>query len=108
MSNPERPSNLNYRVLHDFESMKGTERQGYLTASYDHLVSLFGEPLQGDHDKVDANWIIETDRGIGTIYNYKDGKAWLGDGGRDVQDITFWHVGGADEAAAQAIMEIVR
>lgn len=108
MSNHEQPSNPTYRILHDFESMKGTARQGYLHASYDHLVTLFGEPLQGDDDKVDANWIIETGCGIGTIYNYKDGKAWLGSSEREVRDITFWHVGGRDETAYQAIIGIVR
>jgi len=107
MSNHEHLSSPSYRVLHEYEAMKGTSRQGYLQAPYDHLVGLFGEPLQGDHDKTDAHWIIETNQGIGTIYNYKDGHAYLGDTGRDVQDITFWHVGGTDEAAAQSVIDIV-
>lgn len=107
MSNHETPSSPNYRVLQNYEAMKGTERQGFLETPYDHLVGLFGEPLQGDHDKIDANWIIETDKGIGTIYNFKNGKVWLGKDGPNVQDITLWHVGGVDLEAAKAVVEIV-
>ena len=77
----------------------GTSLRGYVDTSYANLVSLFGEPDEGDEYKVDAEWTLYFADGKGggevvTIYNYKDGKNYCGEEGTEVEDITDWHVGG--------------
>jgi hypothetical protein len=70
--------------------------QGYIVASYDRLVELFGEPTEGDGYKVDAEWLVEFEDGtVATIYNWKNGINYCGfDEGYPVEVITDWHVGG--------------
>ena len=82
--------------------VSGTSLLGSVNVSYDTLVELFGEPFTGDDVdgyKTDAEWHIDIDRGYEdtgfvAIYNYKDGKNYLGADGLNVADITDWHVGG--------------
>lgn len=77
------------------EQAIGTGLQGYITADYAELVSLFGEPTKGDGMKVDAEWyVLFEDNTFATLYNYKDGKAYMGEQGKPVQKITNWHIGG--------------
>ena len=80
----------------------GTSLLGYVNVSYATLVELFGDPFTGDDVdgyKTDAEWHVEIDKGnkdtgFVAIYNYKDGKNYLGADGLNVADITDWHVGG--------------
>lgn len=73
----------------------GTSLRGGIDTSYKSLVDLFGKPNgMWDSYKTDAEWVIETPSGVATIYNYKDGKNYLGEDGLDVEDITDWHIGG--------------
>jgi len=73
----------------------GTCFQGYLNCTYKDIVRCYGEPLEGDH-KTDAEWIILWDDGlVGTIYNWKNGKNYLGEDGIEVEDITEWNIGGS-------------
>jgi hypothetical protein len=82
--------------------------QGYIKCDYNKLVSLFGEPCEGDAYKIDAEWIIKFDDGsIATIYNWKNGKNYCGDGGEDVQNITDWHVGGFSKQSVWTLMELL-
>ena len=80
--------------------MIGTFGVGNIEATYDYLVEMLGEPKRYKRDgrKVDAEWNMNvpgTNGGIvATIYNYKTGKNYLGKDGKDVEDITYWHVGG--------------
>tara|TARA_B100001029_G_C14935879_1_gene380349 strand:+ start:239 stop:589 length:351 start_codon:yes stop_codon:yes gene_type:complete len=70
--------------------------QGELKASFERLVNEFGPPTSGpDNYKVDAEWVIEFEGGyIATIYNWKDGKNYLGEDGLELDQITDWHIGG--------------
>lgn len=74
----------------------GTSFKGYLYARYDQLVATFGEPRQTDivNNKIDVEWILDTPHGISTIYNYKDGKRYLGSAGLEHEKICEWHIGG--------------
>jgi hypothetical protein len=73
----------------------GASFKGYVLAAYSDLVATFGLPsTDGDGDKIDAEWIIETPHGVATIYNYKNGKTHLGESGVAVERICEWHVGG--------------
>lgn len=68
---------------------------GELNISYKELVKTFGEPNgKPDLYKTDAEWVGYVYEEPFKIYNYKDGKSYLGDEGLDVKDITEWHVSG--------------
>ena len=83
----------NYNELH--AKRIGTSFKGYLPATYTDIVGVFGNPSSaGDGYKVDVEWILKTPHGVATIYNYKDGKAYLGASGLETQQICEWHVGG--------------
>ena len=80
--------------------------QGCATVSYAKLVETFGEPHEtGDLDKTDAEWCFDTPAGIATIYNYKDGPAYLGAAGTPVEDITDWHIGGTTREVVPVILK---
>ena len=74
----------------------GTGLRGYVKTSYKNLVSKLGKPyVWFEHDKVDVEWCFKFPDGtIATVYNYKDGKNYLGEKGKAVEDITNWHIGG--------------
>lgn len=93
-----------YSVLYAREEIRGTRRQGYVTTSYHHLVDLFGDPMQGDGRKIDMQWIIGTDAGIGTIYNYTP----LYERTASVENLTHWNVGGKNKATYRTIVKIVQ
>lgn len=81
-----------YKELH--KQRTGTSFKGYVLATYKDLIATFGNPTTlGDGYKIDVEWIIKTPYGIGTIYNYKDGKAYLGVSGLMPEQICEWHVG---------------
>jgi hypothetical protein len=73
----------------------GGSLTGYLDITYADLVAALGEPnAEGDGYKTDAEWAVELSDGTkASIYNYKDGRHYLGDEGLAVEDITEWHVG---------------
>ena len=82
-----------YKELH--KQRTGTSFKGYLLTNYKDLIAVFGDPTTlGDDYKIDVEWIIKTPYGIATIYNYKDGKAYLGASGLEPEQICEWHVGG--------------
>ena len=76
----------------------GTSFRGYLLATYQQLCSVFGEPADsGEGYKIDVEWIIHTPHGIATVYNYKNGRAYLGENGIEIAEICEWHVGGKND-----------
>ena len=76
-------------------SPDGTCLQGYLNATYQKIVDRYGSPIEGDGYKTDAEWIIKWDDGIvRTIYNWKNGKNYLGESGLPIENITQWNIGG--------------
>ena len=86
----------------------GTSLVGYITVSYEKLVNTFGEPNNSDGYKVDAEWDIKfADGTIATIYNWKNGKNYIGCDGTDVEEITDWHIGGVNELSKIKVEEIL-
>jgi hypothetical protein len=86
----------------------GTSLKGYITATFDELVETFGSPGIGDEFKIDAEWVVEFDDGtIATIYNWKDGRNYLGDEGSPVEDITDWHIGGTSQRAVDLVESVL-
>lgn len=85
--------------------INGTSLQGHVTVAYADLVTKFGPPTSnGDGYKVDAEWCLKFEDGtVATIYNYKDGKNYLGAEGDAVEAITDWHIGGRHAFAASHV-----
>ena len=86
----------------------GTHLQGYLRASFEQLLRAFGSPHmdQCDNYKTDVEWAFEfADGTIATLYNWKNGKNYLGDEGLELNDIYTWNVGGFDEKAVTKLKE---
>jgi hypothetical protein len=86
----------------------GTSLQGYITTDYAKLKKAFGMPNSGDEYKIDAEWDIEFPDGlIATVYNWKDGKAYLGADGTPKTKITTWHIGGKNQQAVDRIITVL-
>ena len=90
----------------------GTFLRGYIKASYEQLVKTFGEPHDpdGDNYKTDVEWAFEfADGTIATLYNWKNGKNYLGEAeGLELNDIYEWHVGGFSDKAVAKLLEKLR
>lgn len=100
---------MSKHTLHDVKMTldpNGTSLQGYLNTSYKSLVAVFGEPnCEGDGYKVDAEWIGSINGKTFTIYNYKDGRNYMGKEGLATTKITDWHIGGNDKQTAVELVE---
>lgn len=86
----------------------GTSLQGCIISSYDKLVEIFGEPnSDGDEYKVQKEWIIHfSDDTVATIYDWKEGDAYNGEGqGKHYTKVTEWHVGGHNKASLFRVNE---
>lgn len=79
------------------EEVSGTYKQDNLVAPYERIVKVYGLP-NGSNDgyKTDAEWIIQTPAGVATIYNYNNGKNYLGKEGLATKEITQWSIGGSN------------
>ena len=84
--------------------LNGTHFQREINTTYEKIKKIYGLPARDvDSYKVDAEWQINTPHGIGTIYNYKDGKNYLGKEGLNRTEITEWHIGGHNPETAEYI-----
>lgn len=75
----------------DSKNANGTYLQGYLDASYNELIKVFGEPNNGPNDfgldKTTCEWILEYEDGkYCTIYDWKTIETPMG--------LYSWHIGG--------------
>lgn len=100
----------------DYTLFNGTHLQGYVTATYDELVEVFGEPdlkqsnlynLEWEmEDKIATEWYFIGEDWNGqalpcTIYDWKDYDAGLRSrSGRPYE----WHIGGKSLQAVQAVL----
>lgn len=94
----------------DVARLMNSHLVGRLNAHYADLVGVLGEPGENsDPHKSDAEWLLGFPDGtVATVYNYKDGRAYLGDEGKPVEEITDWHVGGHHPDALRLVIELVR
>lgn len=93
---------IKMRTSDDYNHASGTSLRSTLIADYKELVALFGEPLEGDGYKVQAEWIVvmqdETgDEYIATIYDWKQGFCYWGIESESTaaEDVKEWHLGGS-------------
>jgi len=78
----------------------GSSHVGNIDATYKEICSLFGKPLSYDKGKVDVHWVIKfSDGTVASIYNWKNGKAYMGDEGLSVQSIKTWSIGGLSQVS---------
>jgi hypothetical protein len=99
---------MNY-VTHNQEriiGIGGTSFQGYVDIPYGILVRIFGEPMEGDMYKTQAEWEVCFEDGtVATIYDYKVGACYCGeDDGIAKEDVTDWHIGGHNEKAVDHVL----
>lgn len=86
----------------------GTSLVGHIIVDYAKLKKAFGNPTKSDGYKSDAEWeILFEDGTIATIYNYKDGKNYLGKNGKPKTKIRDWHIGGKDEKAYENVLKVL-
>jgi len=77
----------------------GTHLVGSIETTYKNLVKMLGEPMFGDGEKVQAEWVLEFDDGtIATIYDWKESIS--------VQRVTDWHIGGFNDEAAEHVQDL--
>lgn len=91
----------------EMKKITGTRFRGYIETTYDELVARFGEPYiaPSDDHKVDVEWIIDTPHGVATIYNYKNGRSYLGENGLTLEVMDEWHVGGKNSESYKWVMQ---
>jgi hypothetical protein len=103
--------NMNYTTHNDTVErieLAGSHLQGEIQANYIDLVDAFGEPTTGDEYKTDAEWAIVFEDGTrATIYNWKDGKNYMGEDGTPTDEIKDWHIGGFNSMAVQRVREVL-
>lgn len=92
---------LSHNKTNDKINIKDCQYRGVFRTSYDKLVKVFGEPLEGDKYNTEVEWHInltinEKDSYPVRIYNYRNGKSSLGKDGLAVEDITAWSVDSKD------------
>jgi hypothetical protein len=74
------------RVYNQAQRVNGTHKQGHVSASYNHLVRLFGQPSPKDCGKVQVEWFLEGPEGaIYTLYDWKQTTPPV--------DTTTWNIG---------------
>lgn len=98
---------MKYEAQKDFRLVSGTHLQGEMIISYDSLVHLFGQPLDGDGYKTQAEWVIQFEDGtVATIYDWKLGACYLGeDEGIPAMEVDSWHIGGRSQHAYNLVVE---
>jgi major membrane immunogen (membrane-anchored lipoprotein) len=89
--------------------IEGTSLQGEFECDYNTIKKVFGKPNLGDGYKIDAEWDIEFEDGlVATVYNWKNGKSYLGSDGAPKTKINYWHIGGKSNEAYYRVVEIIR
>jgi len=106
-----------YRSIADIKktsNTSGTHLHGYINRTYAQLVEVFGEPhfryipRAGAEDKIDVEWAFEFPDGrVFTVYNWKNGKAYCGTDGMDVEDMTQWNIGAHKMSSFHDLTELL-
>jgi hypothetical protein len=79
----------------------GTHLQGYVYTSFDHLVSVLGEPERyGSTGKVQVQWALKYGPYVMTIYDWKEY-------GRSPESVREWHIGGHDQEVIHIVSDIL-
>lgn len=88
------------KTINDTSKSNGSHLQGYMKASYNDLVKVFGNPTFGPNafelDKVTCEWILEyEDNKYCTIYDWKI---------EETPSYEYqWHIGGFNKDCVDAV-----
>ena len=94
-------------------NIDGTHLVGRVETTYKNLVEKLGPPhhdYQTEPSKVSVEWSLRFPKtnDVVTIYNWKDGKNYLGDDeGDEIENITDWHIGGYNSKVVPMIKEVI-
>ncbi len=82
---------------------------GEIDISYAELCQKLGRPNQpNDGYKVDAEWLVFTEKGHASIYNYKSGKNYNGKEGLPLKEIRDWHIGGENPEVVDIVVKYLK
>jgi len=97
-----------FKTHNDDIDQDGGHYQGRIQTDYQNLCRVFGEPQESGY-KSDAEWYVKFDIGVeGYIYNWKNGKNYLGCDGMSVEDIYTWNVGGMESGIVRLIKDALK
>ena len=88
----------------------GSHLIGVVVASYDMIKTAFGNPCGAFDDyKSQVEWEIQFEDGtIATIYDWKEGDCYHGEGqGTHFSKVTEWHIGGFNQKAEDRVLEVL-
>lgn len=93
------------KPVDDFNFINGTHLVAHMEVSYADLVKLFGNPLEGDGYKTQAEWILEVTDTYGetfyvSIYDWKESQA--------KESVTDWHMGAKAASHAWPVQNFVK
>ena len=78
----------------------GTSKQGTVKATFDELVSVFGEPEIMPYEyKLNHLWVVNIEGVIATIYDYKEDLKT----GKDED----WHIGSKQKVAERLVNQVL-
>lgn len=100
---------VEFECVEPSEAFWGTHLLTHIDVPFNRLVDVFGEPgPPSDPYKIDVEWFIQfADGAVATIYNYKDGSAYLEPRGNAVTDIRSWHVSGHDDRVIDRVTRLL-
>ena len=93
---PNTPPNItvNQRGAYRWSSLTG-----YVTTTFDHIVSVLGPPMRGS-DKTTAEWFIEDANGLfATIYDWREDST--------PKELYEWHVGGQSALSTALVRDVL-
>ena len=87
----------------------GSHLIGVVVASYNMLKTAFGDACGGDGYKTQVEWAIQFEDGtIATIYDWKEGDCYNGEGkGTHFSKVEEWHIGGFNDKAELRVLEVL-
>ena len=91
------------------DDVNGTCLQGRINTSYQTLLDKLPPPKDYYDDyKSDVEWSLKfSDGTIATVYNWKNGKNYLGEDGLELEEITEWNIGGHTKKALEYINQLL-
>ncbi len=87
----------------DYGLINGTCLKGYVRADFNELVAAFGEPLEGDGDKTQAEWVLlftlpDGEEVVAAVYDWKQYDT-------PAMDVKNWNIGGHDYRAPELVID---
>ena len=101
---------MKYKTHNDINiDIDYTSYKGVINLDFYDILDKLGKPLHEENYKTDAEWVIEFEGGVVcTLYNWKNGKNYLGEKGLNLHQITEWNVGGKTMDAYYNIIKLFK